>query len=1178
MRPRVQVPSHLVLVSAAAVQGQLSPGCSQLSPTGAEVHPPFQWPGCEGAKCIDGVTNGTDQACDPADNMCHSSEQSRSVWLRVDLPGTPAVCTVTLYNRQYCCQERLGYHEVWIGSNASFPDGTGNTMCASGTHKSKAEVTYDTGGCNGTHVYIYLPPDGGGGTRVLNLKEVLVTGPGPTASPTVHPSGVPSTEPTGRPTGGPSIGPSGSCWEFDTDMYGGDCANDSQTIDPADCNRLCAALPCCLWWACVVDPAHKWRGCWMKNRTLPRQTAQPNIVLGPKFCGATPTSAPTVPPTLSPTESPSVQPSVAPLSAPTPAPSVHPSAHPSGLPSANPSQGPTLPPQASDPTVAPSARPTGSPSASPSRPPTTATPTSSPSTHPTGLPSVVPSLHPTRLPTTVSPTMAPSDRPADLPSASPSRHPTAPPSAGPTSYPSGPPTTGSPSLDPSLHPTAYPREPTREPTATPSRRPSGTPTAAPMETTASPSDQPTTWPSAVPSRSPLTLPPTAAPEHTAPTSVPSASPSPTPPTHSPARMPPEPTVVPFGGPTLVPSVAPTRSPVGLRVAFPSRGPTRSPVSAPAKQSSDGFREALPDERAEAAAVALGFIGGGAASMGNLALADTVCHTTGTLRDLGRALHPTGLVVGGNMYFGCLAGAALIVCGATVLSYTALELLRQVDEDGDGILGRDELQKSFLKHIPVLRDSENIDLAALVRHPNTILVATLCIYQGASFAALRLLIAHQDETGKEVPAWERVVGGAFAACLAALPLWFYRSVHHGLMSLVRSDLPGGGPQRRARVRPWDDPKPPRWVQWVLLSPDGDWVSCVRSKHWINSWDVAVRPFKASCAAPAMAAEMGAMWLLSLVNAFATRSLQACGTVRLAAAMVHILHLLLNVRLRPYRCVRDYAARCVTQALLASALIMLAIGFYQADEGDAGWGSGNSARSGKLKAPAVVLLLQMVLRMIAEVVLLAKGWRANSQALEWAEGDAELALLISAAQPEAEQSDMGEASLLSFPSPPAAPASPWGRGRRASAAAALPAPSSSFNRGASACCTGASDSAGLGLSFINIVATSASSESLPTPRRGATQGGRAPGLRRSLRPGRGTALTPRHSACPAPRSPVCEQPAAEQWQGGGTPRRARAVTTRGAFSPQLGRGRTPLANLSLVAMAPGRSSFSSASAHH
>eukprot|EP01062_Namystynia_karyoxenos_P054693 TRINITY_DN4513_c1_g1_i3.p1 TRINITY_DN4513_c1_g1~~TRINITY_DN4513_c1_g1_i3.p1 ORF type:complete len:623 (+),score=120.99 TRINITY_DN4513_c1_g1_i3:1689-3557(+) len=382
------------------------------------------------------------------------------------------------------------------------------------------------------------------------------------------------------------------------------------------------------------------------------------------------------------------------------------------------------------------------------------------------------------------------------------------------------------------------------------------------------------------------------------------------------------------------------------------------------------------------------VAGSGVPVGTLMMAaDVQCSPVGTLHELGVALHPLGFSVAGSIHLGCLCGAAILVCSAATLSFAALFLLKRIDQNGDGMLGKDEIQNSCLRYIPVIKDSEAVDLAAVVRHPNTILLVALFLYQGAAFSALRLLIGERS-------AGFRVIGAVVAAALFVFPIVLYRMVKHGVSAIERPDLPGMGPQRRARVRMWDEPNPPaRWLQYLMLSEHGDWVSCRRRKHWINQWQSAVRPFTEACATWGTAAELVAMWALALANSLHTPTLRACGHVRMIAAAVHLAQLVFCVVVRPYRCLRDTVLKAVSLGLLTVALILVGLSHYSAaDEQERSGGAEVRAHAGTAEglytAVIVFVLLQVATRGAAELVLLAKGWRANSQQLEWdaAEGAA------------------------------------------------------------------------------------------------------------------------------------------------------------------------------------------------
>eukprot|EP01062_Namystynia_karyoxenos_P054696 TRINITY_DN4513_c1_g1_i6.p1 TRINITY_DN4513_c1_g1~~TRINITY_DN4513_c1_g1_i6.p1 ORF type:complete len:1507 (+),score=169.55 TRINITY_DN4513_c1_g1_i6:68-4522(+) len=698
-------------------------------------------------------------------------------------------------------------------------------------------------------------------------------------------------------------------------------------------------------------------------------------------------SSPTAPPTSRPSAEPSVSPKTRPSGSPTPAPSAPPIALPTTSPSVRPSSAPARP--TTGPTAAPAVPPTKAPVAPTERPQSqaSASPIQRPSPAPTAEPSGLPAGTPTIAPT-VDPSPSPLGPPsAPSPSTGPSRAPSAAPSRAPASSPTGPPQppsaapAKSPTTGPSASPTPQPKGPTSPPSGPPGS-PSAAPSASPSLPPSSPTTVPVLGPSQSPSAQPATLPPSS-PTSTVPSSTPFSS---TAPAENATWVP--------AGPTVSPT-PPSASPSAVPLASPSGSSSATPSAAPSLVKAKPATIIESDTTTVATVVPAALVAGCAVQLGTLLMATEVqCNTLGTFQDVPRSLHPLGFEVGDNIYLGCLCGAAILASGAALLSFAALGALKLVDENGDGMLGKEEIQGSCLKYIPVIKDSEAIDLAAVVRHPNTILLTVLLLYQGAAFSSLRLLIAHQDRAGNEVEPWMRSLGAIVALALLLFPIKLYRVIKDGLTAKERQDLPGKGPEVRARVRQWDDPDPPsRWVQYVLLSEHGDWVSCRRRKHWINQWQSAVRPFTEACATWGTAAELVAMWALALANSLHTPTLRACGHVRMIAAAVHLAQLVFCVVVRPYRCLRDTVLKAVSLGLLTVALILVGLSHYSAaDEQERSGGAEVRAHAGTAEglytAVIVFVLLQVATRGAAELVLLAKGWRANSQQLEWdaAEGAA------------------------------------------------------------------------------------------------------------------------------------------------------------------------------------------------
>eukprot|EP01062_Namystynia_karyoxenos_P050513 TRINITY_DN3931_c0_g2_i3.p1 TRINITY_DN3931_c0_g2~~TRINITY_DN3931_c0_g2_i3.p1 ORF type:complete len:1055 (+),score=190.06 TRINITY_DN3931_c0_g2_i3:104-3268(+) len=645
------------------------------------------------------------------------------------------------------------------------------------------------------------------------------------------------------------------------------------------------------------------------------------------LCGSTgsPTAAPSVP---------SVRPSAG---TGTPAPTALPSANNSTAPSWSPASGPSLQPSQAR-TPRPSQLPSDTPSTGPTPQPSTP-PTSSPqSTAPSSSPSAGPRPSPTRSPTTNTPTRRPSTGPRGSPSASPS----AAPSTGPAAAPTQPPTVAPPSASPSSRPSAAP---SAGPAAAPTEAPAAAPTPPPSQpvVTASPSLGPSRSPSTSPLAAP-TVPPTSSPVTPAPTSAPTGGP----------RRTPTPTTAP-------PSTAP---------------PTSSPTKRKSITDRQAGTEIIGNNPTSSGVTAAAGVAGGAAGVSQVTMAfDTECNKIGPLTKMSRALHPTQWAPYDSPYFGCLLGAAAIVSCVALLSNIAVWILQRYDENADGVLSKEEVQQTCLRHVPVIKNADNVDIGALARHPNTILTATIFVYQGASFSSLRMLVGGEQEL------WARVVGLFVSPILLAFPFWVRHKVWRGV-----TPLPPvlGGPDAPcrplARVRKWDLPRPPIAVQYAFLSEQGDWVSCNRERHWVSSWQTAVRPYVAHRAAEAVFVELFAMWVLALVNAPATPTRTRCGHVRLFGAVVHIAQLAHCCARCPYRCVRDTAVQIVRLVALIAALLVLAVGFYADSRHD-------DAVGALLQAATFAALVRVVLNLAAEALLLAKGWRANSQALEWSRGELE-----------------------------------------------------------------------------------------------------------------------------------------------------------------------------------------------
>eukprot|EP01062_Namystynia_karyoxenos_P004759 TRINITY_DN11687_c1_g1_i1.p1 TRINITY_DN11687_c1_g1~~TRINITY_DN11687_c1_g1_i1.p1 ORF type:complete len:1164 (+),score=203.74 TRINITY_DN11687_c1_g1_i1:58-3549(+) len=549
-------------------------------------------------------------------------------------------------------------------------------------------------------------------------------------------------------------------------------------------------------------------------------------------------------------------------------------------------------------------------------------PTLPPSAHP-----IAATASPTQLPQTSLPTVAPA-------AASTSSHPTAAPTAAPAP----------PSPAPSQPPSADPSRP-----AVP--RPSGSPRAA---RTARPSAVPSAGrASEAPSRAPVPLP---APPP-APSAPPTAAPPSTPQTTLPSR---DPAVAPTRGPSVQPTVPPR---------VPSAAPT---LESNNESASEGAVGLVGGDSAGSRLLAATVFGSGAgAVIGPVVMLDIACNRLGTLRVMGRALHPTQLTVDGSVHLGCLLGAAAIIAAAALFSGVAVAALRRVDTDGDGMICRSDVRRSWLRWAAFLCPKYAVDIKGVARHPNVIISAVIVVYQGASFSALRLLI------GEGAAVWHRMVGCIAAAATLLFPFWLRRRVVGGVRpTVLPSDPPDAVRYPLARLRPWELPRPPVVVQYLLLSELGDWVSTRRERHWALSWQTAVRQYAPNRAAGAVTVQFLSMWALGLANAPSTPTLQACGHVRLGAAGAVLAPLLWSVVRCPYRSARDAAVHVCLYAALFAGLLVLGVEFYQDDH------RGSATVITILDAACYLALSRVAVIISSEALLLVWAWRDNTQDAEWA----------------------------------------------------------------------------------------------------------------------------------------------------------------------------------------------------
>jgi hypothetical protein len=123
---------------------QFSPSDTALPVVSGSMSSEFAGQGA--AICFDGVVadiNGV------VDGVCHTEHES-TPWLQLDLGASFTVTMVRIYNRQDCCQDRLGAHQVWLSESPTEPA----TKCFDGT-AAATNGPFDEA-CNGAGRYVRI--------------------------------------------------------------------------------------------------------------------------------------------------------------------------------------------------------------------------------------------------------------------------------------------------------------------------------------------------------------------------------------------------------------------------------------------------------------------------------------------------------------------------------------------------------------------------------------------------------------------------------------------------------------------------------------------------------------------------------------------------------------------------------------------------------------------------------------------------------------------------------------------------------------------------------------------------------------------------------------------------------------------------------------------------------------
>ena len=424
----------------------------------------------------------------------------------------------------------------------------------------------------------------------------------------------------------------------------------------------------------------------------------------------------------------------------------------------------------------------------------------------------------------------------------------------------------------------------------------------------------------------------------------------------------EPTSIPTDAPTSAPTSIPTGTPTSVPTGVPATGvPGTAVPSQPAVATADTPVPAVPavvtadtplpavpattpppalpevEEIATAGGIAAvgSALGGGGGAATRLVIASLGCHKEGEPPpSVPLALHPTQIQVMGSDSAGAVVGNTLIAVGFGCVCAVALLILQR--------FGRSMCPGLFT----------SLDTQGFLRLPSAPFFVFQLLYQGTTYGAMNLVL-HPPSVGL-------CIAGLVSLLLCiVLPLLVFWT--------VTSNVPRSA-QYMHDTRPLG-----AWMT-ILIGP-GEWVSLHEDCHWVNRYATAVRMYRQELAWFSII-EFAGSFALSALSAVNATTLVSCGHVKISAALVFLIMLVVEARLWPHARMRDSAMDFVGLGLQMSAMVLMGAGYYSgARDASDSW---TFAVAGYILLLAVALvLLKVALDVIAELYILLTGRRAALQ---------------------------------------------------------------------------------------------------------------------------------------------------------------------------------------------------------
>ena len=287
----------------------------------------------------------------------------------------------------------------------------------------------------------------------------------------------------------------------------------------------------------------------------------------------------------------------------------------------------------------------------------------------------------------------------------------------------------------------------------------------------------------------------------------------------------------------------------------------------------------------AGSVAAASIGAAGAASTLSLLSTTTC---GSEEKLPFILHPTGISVNGNRYFGVIVGNLAIAAGVTLLSYV---LVCFVFKCAPGCLPFQEL----------------LAAKGLTRFPSVALFIFLTLYQGTSYASLRLVASH-NTTG------ELLCGLVSVVFCIMVPAVTAREVKRSVPSKAVYRLEKGSPRYK-----------------TFMLGAGEWIAVSRSDLWHQRYRAMVKPYKERTAWFAVFSFLLA-FAVGALNVPEVDSMVQCGHLKLGIGVLFAVIVAFIAVLCPYARWRDNIALIVLNGMTSSALFLQAFGFYSENLND------------------------------------------------------------------------------------------------------------------------------------------------------------------------------------------------------------------------------------------------------